>query len=300
MQSFNPKNHRVFVWIVAAVLAAFFLIAFVFNEINFSAKIKDFEEATNNFFVQTLRSDALSPPPLRGVYGEMRDPLTIAGVFLWTNSNRKEAGKQDLTINETLTKMAKQKLDDLFAKQYFEHESPSGVGPGELAKQVGYDYIIIGENLALGAFNGDKALVDAWMASPGHRANILNSRYREIGIAIGQGVFEGKATWVAVQEFGLPITACPEPSRAIKASIDEMKKEVDLLEAELTKQKTAIDNASPKMGSDYEAKLKQYNIDVNKFNKIVISLKSKISAYNKQVAAFNECAETTSATSEQK
>jgi uncharacterized protein YkwD len=298
MEPVHPKTHRIFIWITAAVSALVVLGAVLLSQVDFSAKIKGFETATNNFFIQTLHSDVLTSPPLRGVFGEPQEPLTDAGVLAWTNQNREDAGVKDLTQNDTLTKMAEDKLADLFAKQYFEHVSPSGIGPGNLAKQVGYDYIVIGENLALGNFNGDKALVDAWMASPGHRANILNVRYREIGIAVGQGVFEGKKTWIAVQEFGLPITACPQPSGTDKAAIDLAKKNVDKLETSLTTQKTAIDNAVIKYGADYNAEVDKYNASVQQFNAMVTALKAKISAYNKQVATFNDCAEVTSTTPE--
>lgn len=297
MEPIRPKTHRILIWIVAAASAAVVLFAILLSQIDFSSKIKDLEQATNNFFVQTLHTDTLTPPPLRGVFGEPREPLTDAGILLWTNKNRADAGTKDLTENVMLSKMAKQKLDDLFAKQYFEHESPTGVGPSGLAKDVGYDYIVIGENLALGSFNDDKSLVDAWMASPGHRANILNTRYREIGIAVGQGVFEGKNTWIAVQEFGLPITACPQPSSIDKKTIDKAKKNVDLLEASLAAQKKTIDDASLKYGAEYNALVEKYNTSVHQFNAAVTSLKSKISDYNKQVAAFNACAEVADTTS---
>lgn len=291
MEQIHPKKHKIFVWIVSAASASIVLAAILSNQIDLSSKIKGFEEAANNFFAQTLRSDVLTPPPLRGVFGESREPLTNDGVLTWTNKYRVDEGLKDLTLNETLSKIAEQKLKDLFAKQYFEHESPSGVGPGDLAKQVGYDYIVIGENLALGNFNGDQALVDAWMASPGHRANILNTRYHEIGIAVGQGTFEGKKTWIAVQEFGLPVTACPQPSATDKTSIDRSKKDIDALEASLTVQKKAIDDTELKYGADYDAKVDKYNSSVQHFNALVVSLKTKISNYNKQVASFNTCAE---------
>lgn len=300
MEPIQPKTHKVFIWIIAAVSAVVVLFVVLLNQVDFSSKIKGFEEAANNFFVQTLNSDSLTPPPLRGIFGEPREPLTNEGVLIWTNKNREDAKVKDLVINDTLSKMASQKLADLFAKQYFEHESPSGVGPSDLAKGAGYEYIVIGENLALGNFNGDKALVDAWMASPGHRANLLNVRYREIGIAVGQGVFEGKTTWIAVQEFGLPVTACPQPSRTDKTTIDQSKKNVDTLEASLAVLKVAVDSSNPKYGTDYNLKVEQYNSSVQRFNAMVTALKVKISAYNKQVATFNTCAEVTTTTPPEK
>jgi uncharacterized protein YkwD len=298
MEPIHPKTHRTFIWIIAALSVLVVFASILLNQVDFSSKIKSFEETANNFFVQKLHSDSFMPPPLRGVFGEPKEPLTEAGVLLWTNKNRQDVSINNLTQSETLSKMAAQKLGDLFTKQYFEHESPSGVGPSDLAKQNGYDYIVIGENLALGNFDGDKALVDAWMASPGHRANILNTRYHEIGIAVGQGVFEGKNTWIAVQEFGLPITACPQPSVTDKSSIDQTKKNVDALEVSLAAQKKIIDSATIKYGTDYNAYVEKYNISVQKFNAMVLTLKAKISSYNKQVAAFNNCAEVTSTTPE--
>ena len=291
MQPIHPKSHRLFVWTMAIALAFFVVVWFLLNQFNVFSSIKQIEVTTNNFIVQNLRKDSLTPPPLRGVLSDTREPLTVEGVLDWTNKNRQEDGKQNLTINAKLTEMAEQKLVDLFAKQYFEHESPTGVGPSDLAKQDGYEYIVIGENLALGNFNGDKALVDAWMASPGHRANILNSRYREIGIAVQQGVFEGKNTWIAVQEFGLPVDACPQPSRADKIAIDKIKAEVDALEKTLAKQKAVVDGISLKYGDEYNAKVTEYNVTVKKLNNLVTKLKNTITAYNKQVAAFNACAE---------
>ena len=298
MEPIQPKTHRTFIWIIAASSAVVVFGAIMLNQVDFSSKVKGFEEAANNFFVQKFHSDALTPPPLRGVFGEPKQPLTDEGVLTWTNKNREDAGINDLILDATLSEMAEQKLADLFAKQYFEHESPTGIGPSGLAKEAGYDYIVIGENLALGNFDGDKALVDAWMASPGHRANILNTRYHEIGIAVGQGTFEGKKTWIAVQEFGLPIAACPQPSVAGKAAIDKAKKDVNTLEASLGTQKASIDAASPKSGADYEAKVDKYNASVHRFNAMVLDLKAKISTYNKQVATFNACADIASTTPE--
>ena len=300
MEPNKPKQHKTFIWIVVAAAAVVAVGSIYSSQIDFSSKIiKGFEQATDNFLVQTLHSDSFTPPPLRGVFGVSQSPLTDEGVLTWTNKYREDAGAKNLVINDTLSEMAQQKLRDMFGKQYFEHVSPTGVGPGDLAKQAGYDYIVIGENLALGNFDGDKALLDAWMASPGHRANILNVRYREIGISVGQGSFEGKKTWIAVQEFGLPIDACPQPSVIDKTTIDRDKKNIDTMEASLNVQKALIDKATLKYDANYSAEVAKYNTLVQQFNASVISLKTKISNYNKQVSVFNTCAEVSSTTPEE-
>jgi uncharacterized protein YkwD len=92
----------------------------------------------------------------------------------------------------------------MFENQYFAHESPTGEKVSDLAKKFGYDFLLIGENLAMGNFSSDEDLVLAWMESPGHRENILNEKYQEIGVAVKKGIFEGKEVWIAVQHFGLP------------------------------------------------------------------------------------------------
>ena len=53
-----------------------------------------------------------------------------------------------------------------------------------MAKKAGYEYISVGENLAMGNFKNDGDLVEAWMNSPGHRANILSFKYKELGVAV--------------------------------------------------------------------------------------------------------------------
>ena len=60
----------------------------------------------------------------------------------------------------------------------------------------------------------------AWMNSPGHRANILNPHFQEIGVAVGKGMYEGHETWIAVQSFGMPLSACPASDANLKIKID--------------------------------------------------------------------------------
>src|SRR3989344_2386836 len=154
-----------------------------------------------------VKKEIAAPPPLKA---QKEAPtaeiiLTADGVLSWTNKEREKAGLPDLAPNQKLTASALAKVRDMFKNQYFAHESPAGKGAGDLAEAEGYDFILIGENLALGNFEGDKALVEAWIASPVHRANILGSRYKEIGIAVGRGMFGGRETWLAVQHFALPL-----------------------------------------------------------------------------------------------
>jgi uncharacterized protein YkwD len=128
--------------------------------------------------------------PLRSNENNTTAQLDAEGVIALTNQERRNGGVGKLTANTKLTKAAEMKLKDMFDRQYFEHISPDGKGPSYLAQKAGYEYIVIGENLALGNFKNDAALVQAWMDSPGHRENILNYRYSEIGVAVGQGLVQ--------------------------------------------------------------------------------------------------------------
>ena len=162
-----------------------------------------------------------------------------------------------------------------------------------MAKAAGYDYIAIGENLALGNFTDDEELVTAWMNSPGHRANILNKSFMEIGAAVGRGTFEGKQVWLAVQEFGKPASACPDIDGTLKLQISSLEQEVSTLEPQLSQLKQEIDQANPKNKAEYDEynqKVAQYNSLVAVYNNKVDKLKSSVNEYNNQIRAFNACA----------
>src|SRR5688572_24694204 len=101
------------------------------------------------------------------------------------NRERAARGLHPLRINEKLSLAANDRIGDMFAKRYFDHVAPDGLQPFVWATQRGYRYRIIGENLAVG-FRGT-AVVDGWMRSKGHRENILQRSFDEVGIAIADG-----------------------------------------------------------------------------------------------------------------
>ncbi len=179
------------------------------------------------------KGEVITPPPLRGELTEPGGTLTVTGVFAETNRQRQENNQATLDANETLNQAARAKLQDMFAQQYFEHEGPDGKGPADWVEGVGYQYIRVGENLALGNFKDDADLVQAWMDSPGHRANILHPGFTEIGIAVGLDTFEDRRTWLAVQTFALPASACPAPDAPLAATIESLKESITTSEAAL-------------------------------------------------------------------
>lgn len=112
-------------------------------------------------------------------------PTAQNAILAAMNRERATRGLGPLRINEQLSRAAGDRVKDMFAKRYFAHVAPDGLEPFVWAEQRGYRYRIIGENLALG-FRGT-AVVDGWMRSPGHRENILQRKFDEVGIAVADG-----------------------------------------------------------------------------------------------------------------
>lgn len=116
------------------------------------------------------------------------------------NKNRQSIGLNSLTENELLNKAALLKAQDMVQKEYFAHQSPSGVNPWHWFLQVGYNYKYAGENLAVGFINSSEVF-NAWFNSPSHKANLFNENYKDVGTAILPGFGNNNAI-VIVQIFG--------------------------------------------------------------------------------------------------
>lgn len=206
-----------------------------------------------------------------------------------TNIGRSQnGGFSPLTLNQKLNLSAKAKLDDMFNLNYFEHTSPRGVVLSDLANEENYEYILIGENLAMGNFSSGSEIVDEWMKSPGHRANILNKQFTEIGIAVKQGEYDGKTVWMAVQHFGAPLSLCDKIDSNLKNKIEDSEKTIDVKKGELEDKKSQI-NSTSTLSPDYNDRVDEYNILAEEYNALLQDLKRKISEYNSQVKKFNDC-----------
>ena len=127
--------------------------------------------------------------------------VTVDEVLSATNQERAANGLSPLSLNSKLSDAARRKAADMFAENYWAHNSPSGLTPWHWFQAVGYNYTYAGENLAKD-FGNTNRLMDAWMASPTHRENILNTHYTDIGIAVSPGSLLGADTVLVVQEFG--------------------------------------------------------------------------------------------------
>lgn len=137
-----------------------------------------------------------------GISSETPEAMS-KNIITLTNTKRTTNSLGSLTESDLLDKAARQKLADMFANNYWEHISPTGVQAWDFMKKVGYSYQYAGENLAKG-YHDSTSTVNAWMDSTTHRENILNTNYSEIGVATGSGKLDGKPVTLVVQLFGKP------------------------------------------------------------------------------------------------
>ena len=207
--------------------------------------------------------------------------LSNAGVILWTNKSRTDNNLAPLAENAVLDKVAEARAKDMFAKQYFAHVAPDGGKAELLAADFGYEYIIIGENIAMGNFDGDEDLVTSWMNSPGHRENILKNKYTEIGVSEIFGIYE-------VQIFGTPKSACPEVDASLKIKIEANNAQIRTMKIELDLTLAQINNLTPGT-AEYSAKVAYYNGLVNSYNSLANENKIIVEKYNAEANAYNAC-----------
>ena len=127
-----------------------------------------------------------------------------------TNADRVQQGLPPLRVSQELTLAANLKIDDMVQNGYFAHVSPQGVSPWYFVKRSGYSYERAGENLAMN-FSTAPKVEAAWIASPGHRDNIMNQNFTDIGIAEREVVYNGQRTNFVVEELGQPSPLPPNP-----------------------------------------------------------------------------------------
>jgi uncharacterized YkwD family protein len=102
------------------------------------------------------------------------------------NKERAKNGLNPLQLSSKVSSVAREKSEDMRDGNYFGHQSPTYGSPTDMLKQFGVSYHMVGENIAAGQPTA-KAVMDGWMASEGHRANILNPDFTHIGIGYTSG-----------------------------------------------------------------------------------------------------------------
>lgn len=184
------KNFQAFIALAAALVLALPLSVSAENRTRQRTDLErlaaDIERVFGRGSVVVERGSSRgTPPPAQQRTTAPAASYSVDAIVEAMNRERAARGLGPLRLNDQLTLAAGDRIGDMFAKHYFDHVSPDGIEPFVWARQRGYRYSIIGENLAVG-YRGT-AVVDGWMRSPGHRENILQRSFDEVGIAIADG-----------------------------------------------------------------------------------------------------------------
>ncbi|GGV09371.1 hypothetical protein GCM10010260_54600 [Streptomyces filipinensis] len=122
---------------------------------------------------------------------------TVDQVVALVNKERATAGCGPLAEDPQLQRAAQAHSDDMAARHFFDHTNPDGADPGQRITAAGYRWSTYGENIAQGQQTA-ASVMNSWMNSPGHRANILNCSFKDIGVGVHRGT--GGPWWT--QDFG--------------------------------------------------------------------------------------------------
>lgn len=136
--------------------------------------------------------------------------MSISGLLEDTNSDRSANGAAPLTLNDQLARAAQAKANDMVSRNYWSHNTPDGNEPWVFVTDQGYSYQKLGENLATG-FSSELATVNAWMASPHHRENLLDPDFTQVGFGYANSTnysaAGGGPMTVVVAFYGRPASA---------------------------------------------------------------------------------------------
>jgi uncharacterized protein YkwD len=256
--------------------------------------------------------------------GFVREPLDADVVIAISNNARARAGLPPLRTSSLLNSVAKTRAFDMIDKGYFGHVSPTGEGVSDVAQRIGYRYRRLSENIASGDFLNNQKIVNGWLQSPGHRANMLNPEVRDIGVAVLEDHQGGSRKYYAVQVFGLespdqaaqasvPVTrpmqtqrehfakaapsfpampvllrqSCVAPSKNLKYRIERVRGELSSMSANIEQMKEELETASEEIDSDriYAARTSFFREDTKR------ELRAKAVIYNQKIQQYNRVIE---------
>ena len=123
-----------------------------------------------------------NPPPGQSIAGEATHLTNLARSVRQTCGNQSYDAVNNLAWNTQLAEAALAHSQDMASKNYFDHTSPEGENPGVRISRTGYAAITWGENIAAG-YGSVSRVIEGWMESPGHCANIMNGRFTEFAVA---------------------------------------------------------------------------------------------------------------------
>lgn len=185
------KNTLSWTWTIVEFVVALTALYAVFWGVFEIAHLVDTRHSSKPAVAQTYHAPAPIVPD-------------VAGIAMDVNMQRSQDGEQPLTINASLTASAQAKCADMIAKDYWAHDAPDGTTPWDFMKAQGIVYKTAGENLEFEGDNEtDGQIVNAWMNSQEHRANILDASYDQVGYGIctGQDYAQFGSGYLVVQHF---------------------------------------------------------------------------------------------------
>lgn len=159
------------------------------NMIHVGDKIYLPEKGTGTTTNQNSSSDNIAQGNASAILGSVE--AKEEEVLRLVNKERAKQGLRSLTMSTKLISLAEMKSKDMADKRYFDHTSPTYGTPFQMLQKYGVTYRSAGENIAAGQKTPEEVM-NAWMNSSGHRANILNGSYTEIGIGYYAGGSYGR------------------------------------------------------------------------------------------------------------
>jgi uncharacterized protein YkwD len=191
-----------FVEIVANSGWIFVLLTGIFSIGDLAAEINLDNLADNDVFLPlVMQSEKVIPTPIIPPDASYEDQ-----VIIFTNQERMNHGCRPLLKDDRLQLAAEGHSQDMALNDYFNHVAPDGTTPWDRIRSLGYFYSIAGENIAAG-YPSPNSVVQGWMNSEGHRANILNCGFKDIGV--GYHYLENDTGSVNYQHYWTQVFASP-------------------------------------------------------------------------------------------
>jgi uncharacterized protein YkwD len=156
----------------------------------------------------TLGTSAFAKDAVVGRESDAKVRTRVVDLVNAARSSARKCGRErfaaapPLNVSRKLTDAAEDHAHDMLTKQYFEHRGADGSQPKDRVLRAGYEPRLSGENIALGPESAEE-VVAGWLKSPGHCANIMEPRFRDIGVGLASGKKRGQIYWV--QTFGNPM-----------------------------------------------------------------------------------------------
>lgn len=189
--------------------------------------------------------------------------VSVDGLNEKSNQERAKHGLPALTLNSLLSQAAADKAADMFAKDYWAHNAPNGTTPWSFMKTAGYDYSTAGENLAKN-FLTSAGVVNGWMNSTTHRANILDADFVDVGYAAVNGILQGEEVTLVVAMYGAPArSVATAPTTSSPTSVAPVEDTTPAASENTPAEATAAESGTPiageVLGDIISAPIKAYN-----------------------------------------